>query len=123
MYSTLNQGYVFAAVVIGGLGLGILYDIFRGLRHAVKPGKVAEAFMDILFWLMATGVTLLVIFYANKGEPRLFIIIGLIGGAALYVVGPGAYIRKWANKLFSKISKGSREKPDQNEDGKEDNGS
>jgi spore cortex biosynthesis protein YabQ len=123
MYSTLNQGYVFAAVVIGGLGLGILYDIFRALRHTVKPGKVAEAFMDILFWLMATGVAVLVIFFANKGEPRLFIIIGLIGGAALYVVGPGTYIRKWFNMLFSKIAKAGEKKQDQKEEGKEENGS
>ncbi len=122
IYSTLNQGYVFAAVVIGGLALGVLYDIFRALRAAVRPGKAAEGIMDILFWLLVTGVAVIVIFLANQGEPRLFVLIGLLGGAVLYVVGPGAYIRKWLGALFSRISRAAAKKEAQKEDGKKENG-
>lgn len=122
IYSTLNQGYVFAAVVIGGLGLGVLYDLFRALRFTVKPGKAAEGIMDILFWLLATGAAVIVIFVANQGEPRLFVLVGLVGGAILYIIGPGAYIRKWLGALFGRISRAAEKKAEQKEDGKEENG-
>jgi len=87
MESTLNQPYIFLATVYGGIVLGLLYDIYRGIRIAFKRKKAVTIFFDILFSLSALVITVGVLYIVNSGEFRFYTFVGFALGFALYMVG------------------------------------
>ncbi|HPT78392.1 MAG TPA: spore cortex biosynthesis protein YabQ [Candidatus Atribacteria bacterium] len=86
MPSTVNQAYVFLATVYAGFVMGFIYDLFRMIRHITKPGKFITAVLDLLFWVIMGLLAFAVIFYVNYGEVRIYTIIGLAMGWALYAL-------------------------------------
>ncbi|HZK34184.1 MAG TPA: spore cortex biosynthesis protein YabQ [Bacillota bacterium] len=86
MPSTVNQAYVFLATVYSGFIIGFIYDIFRMIRHIIKPGRLATAILDLVFWIIIAGVSFLVVFNVNYGEVRVYTIAGLIIGWSLYAM-------------------------------------
>ena len=64
-----------------GLCLGLLYDLLGALRGL--GGKVWGGVMDALFCLTA-AVSVLFFILAGDGELRVFIALGVVGGAVLF---------------------------------------
>ena len=64
-----------------GLCLGLLYDLLGALRGL--GGKVWGGVMDALFCLTA-AVSVLFFILAGDGELRIFIALGVVGGAVLF---------------------------------------
>ncbi|HHU62048.1 MAG: spore cortex biosynthesis protein YabQ [Bacillota bacterium] len=79
-----TQLYAFGIVLIAGISLGILFDLFRVLRGILRPGFLSTPLLDLLFWALFTPILLLYLLLANWGELRGYVFIALILGFFFY---------------------------------------
>ncbi len=93
--SITSQAYAFLLSVAGGMLIALVYDAFRIFRRVVKTGSVVTNVQDLLYWLLATVIMFLNIFYSNDGELRAYLFVGAFLGVVLYTL------------VFSKIVMGS----------------
>lgn len=77
-----------------GLCLGLLYDLLGALRRL--GGKIWGGILDAVFCLSA-AVSVMFFVLAGDGELRIFIALGVVGGAVLYWCLLGGILRPvWA---------------------------
>lgn len=79
-----TQLYSFGIVLLAGVSLGFLFDVFRVFRGLLRPGLISTPLLDLLFWALFTPVLLLYLLLANWGELRGYVIIGLGLGFFFY---------------------------------------
>lgn len=101
--SVSAQALEFLLSCILGAGLGLLFDVFRIIRLAVKCGKFAVFFQDLLFLLVCTVVTFFFLLRESSGEIRIFIIGGEILGAALYYLTLGVLMMRLSRIVIDAI--------------------
>ena len=105
-----------AAKVIGGVAgelvffmrsflLGFLmrlgYEPIIFFRRVFRQPKLLLDVQDVLFWTFGSFLMFGLLFRENNGTPRLFSLIGIAVGMALYQLGPA----KLTGSLFCKIRK------------------
>ncbi|MBE7022658.1 MAG: hypothetical protein E7414_05550 [Ruminococcaceae bacterium] len=97
--SVSKEAFVFLCSALTGAGICLLYDIFRLLHRAGRPGGFLLQVQDVLFWVLAASVMFFVIFYVNNGSVRLYELIGAALGALLYSLT----LSKWVFLIFNQI--------------------
>ena len=100
-----NQAYLFFIFIINGIVIGLLFDFFRITRKIVHTNDIVTYFEDILFWILAGATVLYSIFVFNNGQLRLFLFLGIIIGAILYMIFISSYMIKINIKLINIIKK------------------
>jgi spore cortex biosynthesis protein YabQ len=98
-FYTLNQGYLFFFAVYGGAVIGLLYDVFRLIRLAVRRNKYVTAILDILFWLSAAAGLFYLMLVSNDGRIRLFSFFGFALGCGIYFSGISPVVKFLCNKI------------------------
>lgn len=99
METTAPQVYIFLITVYGGLLVGVVYDIYRLIRHIAKRGRWLTIVLDVLFIITLGVIVFAVLYIANSGELRLFIFLGLALGFALYMAGLSMFFRFLGSKI------------------------
>lgn len=66
-----------------GLGVGLLYDLFRVMRVRI-PLPLLGGVLDLLFWLVVTASLFVYTTAAGRGEVRGWLVLGVLAGAAAY---------------------------------------
>ncbi len=84
METLSTQLYAFGIVMLAGISLGVLFDVFRVIRGLLRPGLFATPLLDLLFWVICTPVLILYLLLANWGELRGYVAIALILGFVFY---------------------------------------
>lgn len=79
-----SQMYGLCVMVLTGIAVGLVLDIYRGIRIEFRPGPILTAIGDLAFWGMATAVVFLGLLFATWGEVRLYCVLGLTCGLVLY---------------------------------------
>ena len=79
-----TQLYAFGIVLLAGISLGLLFDLFRVIRGLLRPGCFSTPLLDILFWALATPILILYLILANWGALRGYVFIGLALGFFFY---------------------------------------
>jgi spore cortex biosynthesis protein YabQ len=92
MENAASQPLIFLITVYGGMAAGAVYDVFRGIRSAVKRGRWLAALLDTLFIVALGLIVVFVLYTANMGELRLYTFVGFALGFALYLVGISPFI-------------------------------
>lgn len=100
-----NQAYLFFIFIINGILIGLLFDFFRISRKVFKTNDAITYIEDILFWILAGVIVLYSIFVFNNGELRLFMFLGLILGAFIYMLFVSSYIIKINLKIINILKK------------------
>ncbi len=95
-----NQAYLFFIFTINGILIGLLFDFFRISRKVFKTNDVMTYIEDIIFWILAGAIMLYSIFVFNNGELRLFMFLGVILGAFLYMIFISSYVIKINVKII-----------------------
>jgi spore cortex biosynthesis protein YabQ len=103
LFETSNQLWVFLFTIYGGVVLGLLYDLFRAVGRFLKGRHVLVAFLDILYWIVATALLFALLYYACEGEFRYYDVLGFCIGAALWFLGPGKGLRWMQRKINNGI--------------------
>lgn len=82
----LEQFYSFIIFILVGFLIGLLFDIFRISRKTFKTSDIITSIEDILFWILTGLLILFSIFKFNNGDIRVYIILGIFIGIALYML-------------------------------------
>ena len=82
----LNQAYLFLIFMINGIIIGLLFDFFRVSRRVISTNDVTTYLEDVLFWILTGAIMLYSIFVFNNGELRLFMFLGVLLGAFIYMI-------------------------------------
>lgn len=98
-----NQAYLFLIFIVNGIIIGLLFDFFRIARKVIPTNDFATYIEDILFWLLTGAITLYSIFVFNNGELRLFMFLGIILGAFIYLLVLSSYVIKINVKIINTI--------------------
>lgn len=84
METLSTQLYAFGIVMLAGISLGALFDVFRVIRGLLRPGFLATPLLDLLFWVVCTPVLIIYLLLANWGELRGYVAIALVLGFVFY---------------------------------------
>ena len=106
LVSVSSQAYIFLCTVIGGMVVGFVYDIFRVSRKIIKTKNIIVYFEDIIFWLLVSLLTFIVLFISNAGQIRGYAFIGLILGVIIYAFLISYYVVRGlvkGIKIFKRI--------------------
>lgn len=79
-----EQTLIFLQAAVLGIGIGILYDIFRIIRVVFHAGFIFTSLADILFSVFTVISVFLFIVITANGIVRFYIPLGLFLGLMLY---------------------------------------
>lgn len=87
------QVYVFLYTLYGGIIIGIVYDLVDVIinGHIIKK----RSFTDLVFWAIAFGIIIGILFYVNNITIRSYVFVGFIVGWLLYFYVLSRLIRKF----------------------------
>lgn len=78
-----DQAATFLGAALMGMGVGLVYDLFRTLRRRVRLPLLGPA-LDLLFWLLVTAGIFLYAVAFGGGRVRIYMVIALFLGAVAY---------------------------------------
>lgn len=110
MIPLLGQLHALVVMVAAGVILGVLFDFYRVIRSVIRPGSSAGMIFDIVFWVVATPATFLLLLAGNWGQLRLYVFLGMAAGLFAYfqlvsplvVWGLISWLR-WLGRILAKI--------------------
>jgi spore cortex biosynthesis protein YabQ len=95
---SLNNQFLTLGLMIGsGLGLGVLFDVYRVLTGQLNVPRWFISLLDILYGVIAAILVFRVLYYSNHGQLRMFVFLGLIFGIIVYY--------RWLTDLVTRIVK------------------
>lgn len=95
-----QQVTAFAATIVTGAFLGIIFDFYRVLSRSLRLRPVFTSVSDLLFWGVATIIIFITLLASNWGEVRMYVFIGLISGALLYFRLMSGLVTKGLYRIF-----------------------
>lgn len=101
--SIAHQTQAFFCSILIGTALGLLYDIFRIVRIALPSPKLLVAAQDILYFLLASGITCLFTLNINEGEVRSFVLVGELLGWIFYFFTIGTVVMAVSRKVIAAV--------------------
>ncbi len=106
MYSVpqVEQLKIFVSALGMGFLLGAVYDFFRVVRLSLSRKKVCTVIFDVLYFLVFGFATYTFTLAANKGAIRWYIIIGELGGAAIWYLSFAPVSHKLTDKFIRALS-------------------
>ncbi len=95
-----DQIEAFAWTLVIGMAIGLCYEIYRAVKDVLRLRKYGTFAGDIIFWLFITAFVFIMLIRANYGQLRLYVFIGLILGAFLFVRLLGGVTYSLVSRLF-----------------------
>ncbi|MFZ5632781.1 MAG: spore cortex biosynthesis protein YabQ [Bacillota bacterium] len=80
-----DQIVAFVWTLVMGMLAGLCYQVYRVIYDLLKLKKAGTFTGDIIFWLFLTAFAFIVLLKANYGQLRLYVFMGLLMGAFLFV--------------------------------------
>ncbi len=103
-----GQAFVFLAMVMCGVLCGIIFDVFRAVRHARRTASGIVAMQDLLFWLVELAAIYTVAFKLNYAYVRAFEGIALVIGSWIYFMTLSKYALRFLCRAVDMIIKTAR---------------
>lgn len=100
MESTLNQIYVFAGALFGGVVIGVLYDLCFAMQTEFKFRTIGWIVTSVLFWAAALLVHFSNMLYIDGARLRIFPILACIIGFVAYRFSLGVWVRTALTATF-----------------------
>lgn len=103
---TLNQPFVFAAMVYAGLLIGAVYSLFSGLGKLFHGKFLIDLLFDTMFILISASIGCFALYYAAGLGLRFFHFLGLAIGIILYLrLLMPCFMELFTNKKKKRIDK------------------
>ncbi len=99
MVSLRLQFITFFNMIVIGMGLAIIFDLYRILRGKTDLNNIIIDIFDIIFSLMSALILFVGLVYSNGGKVRYYIFGGVIIGVFIYYL----LFSKFFIKIFIKI--------------------
>ncbi|TDF91584.1 spore cortex biosynthesis protein YabQ [Paenibacillus piri] len=82
---TLQTQFVtMGMMLLGGLSLGGMFDLYRVLASQLKAPRYAYYLLDLAFWLIGTLLVFKLLYMSNLGQVRMYVFIAVLAGVAVY---------------------------------------
>lgn len=98
---------MFFGAIVGGLVIGLLFDVFRIWRKNFKTSAVLVWIQDVLFWILLACVVYATIFITNSAQVRWYEFAALGLGCALYflllsrwVIGISSFVIQLVKRIL-----------------------
>lgn len=101
--SLTQQVTSFAASLILGALLGIVFEVFRTVRSLFGGGTVAVFIQDVVFWIISSFVVYIFFLIFTKGTVRYFVLIGAFLGFTVYMKTIGKFTAFLFRQIFRPI--------------------
>lgn len=98
----INQKNVLLLLCLIGAAMGLSYDLIRIYRRAYRHRLFLIHIEDLLYFLIWAVIVVWALRTYNNGEVRLYVWLGLFGGAAIYYVIIGRFLIKVVEKCKKK---------------------
>ncbi|MGE5561117.1 MAG: spore cortex biosynthesis protein YabQ [Chloroflexota bacterium] len=102
------QLYAVLVMFLTGVALGLVFDIYRGVRAALDPGPLVTGIGDFLFWVIGTLIMIVALLCGTWGEVRLFVPISVAVGLAVYRGLTGRLVARGTDRLLRLIARALR---------------
>lgn len=105
LFPIMPQTKMFLLSVLMGVGLGIIYDVFRSVRVIIHHGKIALFIEDMLYSLLY-GFALFTFSVGLTGQIRYFNLFGTLMGSLLQRLTVGnalVWLIRKINDFFQKF--------------------
>ena len=79
-----NEAIFFVISMFCGMGLVVVYDLFRIFRRLVSHGNIWIGCEDVSYWLFCTAVVFLLLYRQNDGMMRAFCFLAIGLGGLIY---------------------------------------
>ena len=93
LYYTVGQWCALAYMMLCGVIMGAIYELFRAVRLLTVAGRVFTAVLDTVMCAVQALLLAAMLLRANGGELRLFALMGCAAGMALFLAGPARLLR------------------------------
>lgn len=93
LYYTAGQWYAFEYMLLCGVVMGAVCELFRAARRLTEAGKLLTALMDAVMCMVLALIMAAMTLRANGGELRAFMLAGCAAGMAIFKTGPAVLLR------------------------------
>ena len=100
------QFYSFCIANLFGVIYCLFYDVFRALRKTSVFGAVAIFFQDIIYFLVISILTFMLMLSFTDGEIRVYILVGILLGFVVCNFTISLFFKKILFFLFAMVLKG-----------------
>lgn len=104
------QAVSFLYSVLFGVGYCLFYDLFRAFRKLYNPTAISVFFEDLIYFLIISFLTFLLLMSLSNGEVRGYIIFGIaVGFAVCYFTVSRFFVKilfavfKYLNEISAKM--------------------
>lgn len=112
LFATVGQGALFIWMMVAGMAVGAWYGMTALLRRVLQAGFFLTLACDLLFGLGSAVILLGFMIAGNYGQLRLFSVLGIVLGFALFMFALAAPVRrlldllvKAGRRFMSRLSK------------------
>ena len=85
LYYTIGQADQVLVMLLAGVVLGVWYDLWQRISRPMEPGRILNAFLDIVCVLGVFIILLIALFVSGRLEIRLFSLMAAALGMFLYL--------------------------------------
>lgn len=103
--SLMLELHIFLTSIYAGIIAGLVYDLYRAVRHFSKPNRFMTYIEDFLFWVVIAYVFFYTLIRINWGQIRGYIIFGFLLGILIYTIIFSKYIYPMVVKLAGIIKR------------------
>lgn len=100
-----NEATFFLMSVLCGMGLVLVYDLFRIFRRLVPHGNIWIGIEDVCYWFFCTVAVFLLLYQRNDGMMRAFCFIGIAIGGVSYAFLLSRFVVKICVKILGTVMK------------------
>ena len=100
-----KEALFFGISMLCGMGLILVYDLFRILRRLIPHGNIWIGIEDACYWIFCTGAVFLLLYWENDGMMRAFCFLGIGIGGAIYAFLLSRFVVKISVRILGSILK------------------
>lgn len=86
-----------------GMALACGYNVIMIIRNVIKHNQIVKDIEDILYFMFVGIYIFVIVYIANQGIIRGFILFGVLAGASLFHMGIGIHLVKIVSKILNSI--------------------
>ncbi len=98
--SLTEELIAFLLMLALGIGLGILFDIYRAIRKRIRKWEKLKNFSDIIYWVITGIFIALYIFNLNDGLMRGYMVVAFFFGLFFYFFVWGKWVLNFVDKII-----------------------
>ena len=108
LYYTSGQWCVLAYMMLCGVYMGAVYELFRAVRLLTVAGAAFTALLDAVMCAVLALLLSGMLLRANGGELRLYALLGCALGLAAFELGPARLLRGGMARLLCLVARARR---------------